>query len=84
MSDAHEEKDRHIREAMRDDRKLQKPKVSEANRRRERVRMIKLLEKAFKERNERGISDALRHGGIAEDSDEWRRVWTSYRTYCGY
>jgi hypothetical protein len=84
MSDDLDAKDRDVRDAMMDDRKVQKPKASEANRRRERVRMMKLLEKAFKEKNERGISDALRHGGIVEGSDEWKKVWQSYRTYCGY
>jgi hypothetical protein len=83
MQDEFDRSDRDIHDAIKDERRTNKPSSKESHLRREREQMIKDVAKAFRERNERGISAALKRAGILDGSDEWTRIWKAYRAYCG-
>ena len=52
-----------------------------AERKRERMKLAKELERLMRAGDDRGFSAALRRAGILEGSVEWKNAWKAYRAY---
>jgi hypothetical protein len=53
----------------------------EAKRKRERQKLVSALDNAMRRADKHRFSDALRNGGITEDSPAWKNAWTAYYAY---
>ncbi len=82
MDDEKDKFDQEIRDVISQEKRRGKT-PSDPARKREEMRLARDLHRAMKARNERGFSEALRKGGIHEDSLEWKNAWRAYRAYWG-